>query len=75
MVVEIVMATIAINGVAVFNPMMMANKGIANIASANPKVDRSRVAKETMDNTRIVAGSKFIVTLKNRNAPVIIMYK
>ena len=62
--VEIVMATIAISGVAVFKPIITARSGIANMASANPKVDRSKVAKETIDNTRIVDSSKFIVILK-----------
>jgi len=55
----------AISGVAVFKPIRTARRGIANIASANPKVDRSRVARETIDRTRIVDGSKFIVILKN----------
>jgi len=59
-VVEIVMATMAINGVAVFKPMIMARRGMANMASANPNVDRSKVAKETMDNTRIVDSSTLI---------------
>ncbi|MDH4204231.1 MAG: hypothetical protein OEV45_01775 [Desulfobacteraceae bacterium] len=68
------MATMAMSGVAVFKPIIIARSGIANMASANPNVDRSKVAKETMDNTRIVDGSKFIVTLKYRNAPTIIMY-
>ena len=59
-VVEIVMPTMAISGVAVFKPMIMARRGMANIASANPNVDRSKVAKETMDNTRIVDSSTLI---------------
>ena len=50
-IVEIVMATMAMSGVAVFKPIITVRMGIANIASANPKVDRSRVAKATMDTT------------------------
>jgi hypothetical protein len=57
------MATMAMSGVAVFKPIMTARRGIANMASANPKVDRSNVAKETIDNTRIVDSSKLIVIL------------
>jgi len=63
-VVEMVMATMAMSGVAVFKPIIIARRGIANMASANPKVDRSMVAKETIDRTRIVDGSKYIVILK-----------
>jgi hypothetical protein len=53
----------AMRGVAVFKPIITARMGMANMASANPKVDRSKVATETMDITRIVDGSKFIVPL------------
>lgn len=70
-----VMATMAMSGVAVFKPIITARRGMANMASANPKVDRSRVATETMDITRIIDGSKFIVPLNNRNAPAVTMYK
>lgn len=62
------MATMAMSGVAVFKPIIIARSGIANMASANPKVDRSKVAKETIDNTRIVDSSKFIVILRGKNA-------
>ena len=58
-----VMATMAMSGVAVFKPIITARRGMANMASANPKVDRSKVATETMDITRIVDGSKYIVPL------------
>ncbi len=42
---------------------------MANMASANPKVDRSKVATETMDITRIVDGSKFIGPLLTIGKP------
>jgi hypothetical protein len=74
-VVEIVIATMAISGVAVFKPMIMARWGMANIASANPNVDRSNVANETMDNTRIVDSSKFIVILRGKNSQPFTVYK
>ena len=51
------MATMAISGVAVFKPMIMASRGMANRASANPNVDRSRVANETMGRTNAVDSS------------------
>ena len=69
------MATMAISGVAVFKPMIMARRGMANIASANPNVDRSKVAKETIDNTRIVDSSKFIVILRGKNAYPFTVFK
>jgi len=53
----------AMRGGAVFKPIIPARKGMANTASANPKADRSKVATETMDITRIVDGSKFICPL------------
>jgi hypothetical protein len=70
-----VMATMAISGVAVFKPIITARRGIANMASANPKVDRSKVAKETMDSTRIVDGSKFIVILRGINLQPVVVHK
>jgi len=54
----IVVAPIAVNGVATFNPTTIANNGIAINASPNPKADLIKVEKKITINTRIVVVEK-----------------
>jgi hypothetical protein len=56
----IVVAPIAVNGVATFNPTTNANKGIAINASPNPRADLIKVDKKIISNTISVVVEKSI---------------